>query len=295
MQVYLNCSETVEFGDLLTRFEEIGFRGARIDVRSREDTERSLAELAQWVEKRPISRHIYILHGVSRIELIEGAEWLAEKATDLGVGEHIMIEMFNEPDLDPVWGKHPEELGRIVGEVWRWMRRPEVKLLSPSVSNVGPKQLKYARRMLKEIPVEVGFAFHRYIDRDLSAPDPAYTTRAEELRAILDVVGGRELHLTETGQTYVWYKPKPYPFCFRKDRVDVGEDEVAQQIVADLEVWHAAAVLSSITYYQINDGPPNVVGPQWGWRHYEEAWDGLWKAVAGVMPPVIRSVDTEVV
>lgn len=296
MEVYINAAAQ-RFAHLLQRFAKIGFRGARIGLRTRSDIKSNLIELTQWARYRPISKHIYIVYGDTQEKIVSDCEFIANEAAGLGIAQHVIIEPMNEPDIEidsKAWVDDPEGLGVATAAAWAKVGHTGVTVISPGVSNITSNGIEYARRMLSRMPGHIPFAFHRYVDDDLMVPVGGYDTRDDEMARVMEVAGGRELYVTETGQTETHYRTRPFPRCWQQERYMLSEDEVARQTVADMLYWSNTGKVKAVTYYQLNDGnDEGNPGHRQGWRHYQEAWDGQWKVVAQVTPEEIRKVDTE--
>lgn len=291
MQVYLDAG-AVRFGKLLERFERLNIRGCRIGWGSMESQESLMRELAKWVRRRPRSRHIYVIHGAFESQMITNAVHLAELAHSLDIVDNVILEAGNEVNLREKWKNDPEGIGRVTAKIWTGMKHLRVRLLSPSVSNVIGKDLDYARRMLSQMPGEIPFAFHRYRDGDLMKPVSGYNNRLAEMEAIANVAAGRELWVTETGQSEVGRRRRSFPFCMSMEQYERSEDEVARQMEEDLRFWHGTGLITAVSYYQLNDGP-NRDEPKhrFGWRHIDDTYEDPWKVVADVMSPLIAEVD----
>ena len=293
MQFFLNAAARGEFGGFMDRFASMGFRGARFDVFDEAEFRANIAELARWVRKRPASKHIYLLHGDTAEEILQAADMVGYTARDLGIAEHVIIEPYNEPDLSEAWGENPVGLGAVVAEIWRRLKDTGVELVSPGVSNVSAEALEYAKTMLEEIPLDVAFAFHRYVGSDLTEPHHDYESRGDEIGALNTIAGERRIYCTETGQTEVHQRRKPFPLCLSKEKYLLSEDEIARQIALDAQVWAESGDIEGVVYYQMNDGPDDIPLHKFGWRHHDEPPGGPWKAVAQVMPPIIKELDPE--
>jgi hypothetical protein len=257
------------------------------------DHKSTMKELARWVARRPKSRHIYVVKGATAQEVSDRAAQLAAWAVEYGIEKHVILEMGNEVNLGGEWRDRPEDLGELVAEIWGRIEPTGIKVLSPSISNIGPAELEYAAKMLGKIPAAVGFAFHRYTTPDLSKPRSGYLSRVAEVEAVKNVAGaGRELWMTETGQSEVYYRSQPWPYCWRQDRRELSEDEIARQMINDLRFWYETELIEGVSYYQLNDGPdPNNTGHRYGWRDLEDTYKDEWKLVARLMGPEIAVVD----
>lgn len=291
MKVYLDAG-AVRFGKLLDRFEKLNIRGCRAGHGSMEDYKSTIKELASWKARRPKSSHIYIVHGVEAKQIIDKAEELAAWASQHAVAEGVILEIGNEVNLSSSWENRPEEMGEITNKVWLRVEHLGVKVISPSVSNIGRTEFEYARRMLSKIPDQIPFAFHRYKVPDLTQPRSQYGSRQDEIDALLEVAGGREVWLTETGQSEVYFRYKPFPLCWQKERRELSEDEVTRQCVEELRFWQENGLIEAIVFYQLNDGPdPNNPQHHFGWRHYGDTYLDEWKVISQVMPAEIAKVD----
>ena len=90
MQVFLNGG-AVRYGKLLERFEQLNIRGCRTGG-SIADCKSTIFELSQWRKQRRKSRHIYLVKGNTRDEIVEKASELATWASQHGTAEGVIIE-----------------------------------------------------------------------------------------------------------------------------------------------------------------------------------------------------------
>lgn len=291
MQVYLDAGAT-RFGKLLDRFEALNIRGCRIGHGPMSDHKSTIFELSQWRTKRKKSRHIYVTKGDSREEIIAKADEIASWATKYDVVDGITLEIGNEVNLAPAWEDNPELIGETTVSVLERVAQSGVQVISPSISNIGSKELAYAKAMLGQIPDSVPFAFHRYKVPDLLLPRSEYGSREEEIDALLAVSQGRELWLTETGQAEIYYRNKPFPRCWQREMFTHSEDEIARQIAGELQYWKESNLLAAIVFYQLNDGPDaSDKEHRFGWRRFGDTYQDEWKVVSRVMPPLIAQAD----
>jgi hypothetical protein len=296
MKVFTNAMAE-KFGHLLQRFAEIGWRGSRVGTGDVSMFIENMKELRGWVAKRRHSMHIYLLKGNTAEQIKDQAREVASFANNIGIEKNVLVELANEPNIDTegtAWIGKPKELGIACRLAWNECKQYGVEFLSPSVSGINKERdVPYIETMMAEIPPEVSFAIHRYTeDPNLSTPYPGYSSRDEEIAQIKRLAGGRKIYITETGLAEGPYKKrKPFPKCWETENWWLSEDDVANEILADMRVWHEAGI-DGVVYYQLNDGPDrNNQGNTYGWRHFEESWDGPWKVVAQKAPELIKEVD----
>lgn len=299
MRVFLDAGAN-KFGKLLDRFATINIRGPRVGYGSMDDHKSTVKELSNWKAKRPRSEEIYVIHGVEANQILDKSKELGSWASQHAVAGGVIFEIGNEVNHSDYWRDKPEEIGEICWQVWMAVEHLGIRVISPSVSNVGPEELEYAKRMLSKIPEHIPFAFHRYVEPDLTKPHGAYSSREEELAAIREASGDRELWLTETGQSEIQYRQKPFPRCWKREAFWHSEDEIARQCVEELYYWNEAGI-AAINFYGLNDGPfENEPKHHFGWRRWDpnlganEPPDAPWKVIAQVMPPEIAKVDSDV-
>lgn len=285
--------------ELLRAIAQKGFHGCRFDLET--DVHGVMrAQLVVW-NLVPELRPIVLLAGghMCRADgeawtgpgLVDHARDTALKLRETGLlGRDLLpvLEIGNEPDLaDPRWKKNPGELGRVFADCFAQAREiePRLTVLCPSVSNLitdKGRGLRYLEKMAPHLPPDCGVAVHRYPEgSDPTTPHEGFRTRSEEVSALRELIGERDLWVTETGFSE-WIS----------DERRVSEQHVADYMEADLEFWRTHGAVAAAVY-QLNSGRWANEGSfderrlaAYGIRTIE----GTWKPLAERMPRIAEEM-----
>lgn len=237
-------------GDFLRTILSYGFDGVRVDVDERHEV--------AWEQARSFSRvpecfPIFLLCGGS-MRRHDGKPWGANaildhvkdecaKLRDSGLLEReLAIEIGNEPDIaDDYWQDRPEYLGEVyqaaIGIVSSFSTK--WRTLSPSISNLNERGLKYLKKM--NLLSADCIAFHRYpAGREFWDSHKGFRTRTEEVSKLREYSNGAPLWNTETG----WAE--------FNGGYSLSECEIAGRIEDEIQFWSDAGC-EALTLYQIND------------------------------------------
>jgi len=291
MEFYLNCGAAGAFGGLLDRFIGMGFRGCRFDVLDEEQFKENITELAYHVSWDPRVKHIYLINGLDVEEVLAQADLVIAQVNGLGLQNNVVIEVLNEPTLNDTWKNKPDIVGELTKRVWQKTKSNGLLVLAGAGHSITPEIFKFSEKVLTHCPLEIGFAFHRYATPDLTQPVSKSWSRAEEVEQVARLGEGRIIYGTESGQSELQGKKKHWYSC-NTTKYWLSEDEVTRQIASEAYFWANTNLVAGYTFYQLNDGNnPNDREDHFGWRHFEEAWDGQWKVVAQIMPDILKELD----
>jgi len=274
MHVYLNLGYNPQAGaggaigrELLDKIADVGFRGIRQDV---PDDTGLTRDLVRELAGSPRLDVIFLIAG-GHMTRPDGVPWEKQslvrhvKETCEILASHGFfdrttppaLEIGNEPDLAHSRFKHhPGDLADTVRECYSAIREfsENSPVLTPSVSNLNERGLSYLRRMLdRGVPEGASIAVHRYPKgRSPSDPHDPYDTRDDEVAALLSLVGGRDVWVTETGRSEGpgWVRR----FLFQKTEFWLTEEEVADYMEAELRIWARFPRVKALVWYQLNSG-----------------------------------------
>jgi hypothetical protein len=284
LEVYNNLTQS-----LLKEITDMGMRGCRTEWW---DYVENMDLLKEHLKTNPRTELI-ILTGGDHQQIVQQCIDVCSYAIELGLRDHVILEGPNEPNLEKnhggVWALAPVALGRAWAQAYDTCHESGVRFLSPAVSGLADPDLWYVRQMLGQLPIEVGFAIHRYTEApNLSKPYPGYDDRVSEGETIRAIAGGREIYITETGLSEGPYKrPRPFPWCFWTEDYWISEQAVAHEILNDLDYWYDENV-DAVVYYQVYDGPDES-NPEdnYGWTRI----GGVWKPVAEEVAKELSEID----
>jgi hypothetical protein len=272
MHVYLNLGYNPAPGEaigreVLEKIADVGFHGIRQDVPDDVGLTRAIV---QELAGSPRLDAIFLIAG-GRMTRLSGEPWerrslarhVRETCETLATAGFFdrpsppALEIGNEPDLaHRRFRAYPEALVEIFGECHETIREfsETAPVLTPSVSNLNERGLSYLRRMLdRGIPADAAVAVHRYPNgRSPADPHSPFDTRHDEVAALLALVGGRDVWVTETGRSEGpgWVRRFP----FRKTEIWFTEEEVAEYMEAELRIWVRFPRVKALVWYQLNSG-----------------------------------------
>ena len=178
------------------------------------------------------------------------------------------IEFINEPDLA---GWSPAQYATALCFVEKLLDRQH-RLWAGGVSNCSKNRLAWLAEVVRQIPLGIGVSVHRYPKNGARPLDPqdGFKTRAEEMRAIRSVVGGRPWGCSEFGyhtglqKTGRWFWTRRWHWT---------DNQVAVFARQEWALWENAGAEFAV-WYQVGDGPADPYC--YGIRAYE----GTWKPVS---------------
>jgi len=231
-------------------------------------------------------------------DMLDFTETVANMVAEYGFDRPgVALEFCNEPNIfSDMWRANPEELGetfcKAVPLIRKWAKN--ITILTPSVSNLGPTEQGYARRLfipIKKKASDYAVSLHRYPAGNHHGTHKPYKDRGDEFAsfvlAVSDGAVQREFWLTETGYSQAQRRSKPFPLCFTKENFRVGEAEQLQFAAWEYGWWAKETNVSAITWYQINDGPdPNEPLDNYGIRKA----DGALKVIANGFPAIHAAI-----
>lgn len=264
MRTYLNAG----FGELLSQedigfIRSVGFNGIRQDVKSAEGVQ-ALVENALAT----LSSAIFVVDIGSPVLL---AALVAEAARNIGAETACVIEIGNEIDATAMPAR---DFGRAVRMAFDAVRTyAPIPVVSGGVTNTSTKALDWLEEAMPEIPQEVGVGYHTYRDGMPHHPHHGFNRREDEFARLRQVAGARYIWHTEGG----WHtalRPKPFPLCWQKERLD--DIEVGRRLVTEMWLNQMAGALS-FCVYQLNDSVEDNALGRYGLRAFNgdpkpQAW-----------------------
>jgi len=246
---------------LLAEISSYRFVGLRVDVS--EDHVRARSQALAFTTPQallafPTIKLIFLLAGGSMTRS-DDAPWTSKgledhtrdecrKLLEFGYFDpgrvyHPAFEIGNEPDLaHDYWKGRPKDLAKTFSTCYAIIREfsSSSPVLSPSISNLNERGLKYLEKMAPYLPPGCCVAFHRYpASQFFSTPHKGSMTRNAEIETLREFAGDRPLWNTETGWAEI---NKGY---------QLTEAEISERLTQEIE-FHAALDVRVLTLYQIN-------------------------------------------
>lgn len=282
MKSYLNVQLGGPGEDLFSWLHELGFNGIRHGTRMSHD----------WGYTRMVFESFRAVQGLAPLfllpfeedeidtnDVLDFTEMFASQISEWGfdVG-NVAIEFVNEPNLfSDFWKKNPEELGETFVKAIQRIRKyaKNVTILTPSISNLGIREIEYAKRLFTPIRAKASdyaIAFHRYPSKWHRAHN-GLASRDEELGRFIEAATDSnefpELWLTETGRRQAQRRPKKFPLCWLNDRYRISEEEQADFAQWEYGYWKTR--VNALVWYQLNDGPDEYGHETYGIRRHDLA------------------------
>ena len=207
MDIYLNVdfSGQVDKGLLSILSQELTFDGIRVPIRDGLDVGELLTSCTQV--------------GLKVILLIpdeddEGVDTLFDQVSELTttvyenefILANLAIELINEPLIfNDHWKFNPQQLGLAFNKCVNIIREKlkTVTILTPSIPNLGTRDLVYLSQMFNTIDLTQAFsvAVHRYPAylNDFQSAHMEFGQRSGEIEGLKTIMGSREFWVTETG------------------------------------------------------------------------------------------------
>lgn len=243
--------------ELLDAISEHGFDGVRVDV-DRGESDAAHVQRREQVRgflARPRFFVVFLVGGghieVTGRYLVAHVKDLCLKLLEEGYYErgYFAIEPGNEPDIAvDHWRKDPQEMGKRFAECYDVVQEyfPNVPTLSPSISNLNKRGLRYLERMVPYLPRGCAVAFHRYpAGPAFDIPHKGFGSRFDESDLLKELADGRDLWNTETG----WAEDN--------GGYVLGEDQVAARMTREAGFWESLGCKAWCAY-QLNSAVVNI-------------------------------------
>jgi len=209
---------------------------------------------------------------------------VVDSAIRVGLQDY-WLECGNEPDLG--WSERKPQLAAdCVREVYRAVKAAgsPATIISGGVSTTDKRGRDYLKAMSwKSLPLDVLVGVHRYAPHmEVDRPFSGFDNREEEVTAIREIVGRRQLAHTEGGYHTVKIGGG---FWFWKWSTQLNNFQAADSLRKELDFWlQQDAACCSV--YQWNDGPdPTNTADRFGLR---ESVGQTWKPQAYAVPSWIE-------